>query len=63
MARKKWPAEFKYSKGDDIYYHHRNGDTYPGTVLKVKNQMVKIIYNGLHKDVKAYVKEHNLSRQ
>ena len=63
MKRKKWPCEFKYLEGDDIYYHHRNKDTYPGTVVKSKNQIVKITYNGLDGDVTTWVKEQSLSRQ
>ena len=60
---KKWPCEPKYSIDSSIYYHHRNGDTYPGVVVQVKNQLVKIKYNGLHGDIKTWVKEQSLSRQ
>ncbi len=61
--RKKWPCEPKHSVGDSIYYHHRNGDTYPGEVLKVKNQVINIVYNGLAGDVTTWVKQQSLSRQ
>lgn len=63
MRTKKWPCEFRFAKGDAIYYHHHNKDTYPGTVLEVKHQIIKIVYNGLGDDVTTWVKEQNLSRQ
>lgn len=63
MNRKKWPCEPKFTKGDHIYYYHRNGDTYPGIVLRVKNQMVKICCDGLQGDVTAYVREQSLTIQ
>ena len=63
MKIKRWPCEFKYSAGDNIYYHHRSRDTYPGIVLQVKNQIVKISYNGLCGDIVTWVKQQSLSRQ
>lgn len=50
-----------YKKGDSIYYHHKNGDTYPGNVLGMRVKWIKIIYNGLYNDVVAWVKIKNIS--
>ena len=50
-------------KGDDIYYHHRNGDTYPGVVLKRRDLRAEISYNGLRGDVTTWVSVHNLTLQ
>lgn len=61
--KKRWPCLPKYTKGDSIYYCHRNKDTYPGIVLQVKNQMIKIEYNSLQGDVITWVKEQNLYKQ
>ncbi len=62
-TKKRWPCEPKFRKGDAVYYHHRNGDTYPGIVQKVKNQIVWVAYNGLHGDVLAWILQQNLSFQ
>ena len=53
----------RVQKGDPIYYHHRNGDTYPGVVLRRRDLRVEIKYNGLRKDVTTWVSVHNLSLQ
>ena len=53
----------RVKKGDMIYYHHKNGDTYPGIVLARRGTTVKITYNGIKQDVTTWVSVHNLTRQ
>ena len=47
----------------NIYYYHKNGDTYPGKVLDISDKRIKIIYNGLRKDVTTWVKRKNIVNQ
>jgi len=63
MSRKPWPCEPKFKRDDYVYYHHKNKDTYPAIVLAVKNQLIKIRYNGILGDITTWVKQQNLSRQ
>ncbi len=53
----------KFKKGDAVYYHHRNGDTYPAIVLMRRDNTAKITYDGLGGDITAWVSVYNLSFQ
>jgi len=48
-----------------IYYHHKNGDTYPGTFFyATKNGRAKICYNALDNPRKiAYVSKASITSQ
>jgi len=49
-------------KGDYIYYF-KEKDTFPGIILKVKNDKVKITYNGLEKNFVSWVLIKNITLQ
>ena len=46
--------------GSDIYYFSSAGETFPGVVLKMGKNRIKIKYNGLSGDVIASVKAKNI---
>jgi len=49
--------------GDPIYYHSQPGDTFPGAVLAVKNNRVKIFYNHFFSDRVSWVLKRNIELQ
>lgn len=58
-----FPVHWCLAVGDAIYYHTKAKDTFPGIVLKIKWNKVKIKYNALKQDVISWVSVKNISIQ
>jgi hypothetical protein len=52
-----------FSHLDPIYYHAQSGDTYPGLVLRVQSNRIKVLLNTLAGDIIRWVSPKNLDKQ